>query len=108
MVAKPDAGRQPGTVVVHFEDAAAAGRAVVGAIGFSGLTFFAEAHLAVGFDREGGGGGRRVGWEGAVAVVVRCAARGCEDCGCVAPVEQEVEDEAEETDVGGCENCRGG
>ena len=104
MVAKADAGRQPGTVVIHLEDAAAAGRAVVGAIGFSGLAFLAEAHLAVGFDGEGCGGGRRVGWEGAVAVVVCRAAGGREDCGCVAPVEQEVEDEAEESDVGGCEN----
>lgn len=48
--------------MVHLEDAAAAGRAVMRTIGFPGLAFLAEAQLAVGLDgersslRRGGGG----------------------------------------------------
>lgn len=36
---------KPGTVVVHLQDAGAAGGAVVGSVGFVTLTFFTEASL---------------------------------------------------------------
>lgn len=98
VVAQADAGGEPGTVVIHLQHAPAAGRAVVGAIGLARLALFAETELAVGLDgkRRGHGGG--LGREGAVAIVVGGATRGGEDCGCVAPVEQEIEGDAEEGD----------
>ena len=79
MVAKPDTRSQPGAVVVHLQHAAAAGRAVVGAVGLSCLALLAETYLAVGFYGKGGGIGMNVGREGAVAIVVGRAARRGED-----------------------------
>jgi hypothetical protein len=95
VVVQADAGGQPGAVVVHLEHAAAAGRAVVGAVGLAGLALFAEAQFAVGLDGEGGGLGRDVGRQRAVAMVVGRAAGRVEDGSRVAPVEQEVEEDAD-------------
>lgn len=75
-------------MVVHLEHAAAARRAVVGAVGFTCLALFAEAHLAIGFDGKcRGGSWRLVGRKSAVAGVVRSGARRCEDGGSIGPIE---------------------
>ena len=109
VVAEADAGSQPRAVVVHLQHAALACRAVMGAVGFLGLALFAEAKVAGrGFDGEGRVGvvalllGRQVGV--AVDGGQRRAWVG-EDGGGVAPVEQEVERDAEE---GGEFACAGG
>lgn len=99
VVAEADTGSEPGTVVVHFQDAALAGGAVVGAIGFLGLALVAEAKFA----GRGLYGKRRVldvaaFLRGQVAVAildVEGRAGISEDGGCVAPVEHEVEEDAE-------------
>ena len=94
MVAQPDAGGEPGAMVVHLEDAPPAGRAVVCAVGLAGLAFLAETYLAVGLDGEGGRAGGRtglVGRQGAISAVVgRAAGRG-EHGRCVGPVQESVE-----------------
>jgi hypothetical protein len=90
--------------VVHLEHAAAAGRAVVGAVGLPGLALLAEAHLAVGLDGEGGGQRGGVCGQSAVAIVVGGAAGRGEDGCCVAPVEEKVEDNAGQ---GGAPACLG-
>jgi len=71
---------------------------VVGAIGLARLALFAEAKFAVGLDGKRRGHGRGLGREGAVAIVVGGATWWGEDCSCVAPVEQEVEGDADEGD----------
>lgn len=90
MVAQPDARREPGAVVVHLEDTAAACRAVVGAVGLSGLTFLAEASLAVGFDSKGARGALFAGREGAVPAIVGGTTGRSENGGGVGPVEKSV------------------
>ena len=105
VVAQADARGQPGAVVVHLEHAAAAGRAVVGAVGLAGLALLAEAHLAVGLDREGRDGGRVHG-QGAIAIVVGGAAGRGEDGRGVAPIEHQVEGDAPERSWLAC-LCRG-
>lgn len=52
MVAKANACREPWAVVVHLEDTATTRAAMVGAIGLSGMAFFAVSHLAVGLHCE--------------------------------------------------------
>lgn len=99
VVAQAHARRKPGAVVVHLQDAALAGRTVVGAVGLLGLALVAESSTAIGgFDGEGGElhtasfGGR----QGAVAIVEGKRRPGIgEDGGGVAPVEHEVEEDAE-------------
>jgi hypothetical protein len=68
----------------------------VSTIGLPGLALFTEADLAIRLDCEGGGGGRGVGRESAVASIVCSASRRCENGGGVAPVEQEIESDADE------------
>lgn len=53
MVAEADAGGEPGAVMVHLEDAAPAGRAVVRAVRFPSLALLTEPGLAVGFYGKG-------------------------------------------------------
>ena len=88
-----------GTVVVHFQDAALAGGAVVAAVGLLGLALIAEAQFAGrGLDGEGRilGLGALLGGQMAVAIVgVEGRAGIGEDGGGVAPVEHEVEEDAE-------------
>lgn len=102
VVAQADTCRQPRAVVVHLEHAAAAGGAVVGAVGLAGLALFAEAQFAVGLNSERGGRGRGVCRECAVAIVVGGAAGRGKDGGGVAPVGHEVERDAEECDRFSC------
>ena len=102
MVAKPDARGQPGAVVVHFQHAAAAGRAVMGAVGLPCLALLAETHLAVGFYSEGGDIGMDVGRESAIAIIVGRAARRGEDGDGVRPVEKEVQEDSEEASARTC------
>lgn len=52
VVAKTDAGSQPGAVVVHLEDASLAGRAMMGSVGLPSLAFLAVSNFAVALDRE--------------------------------------------------------
>lgn len=96
VVPEPDTGGEPGAVVVHLEDAAAARGAVVRAVRLPSLAFLAEARLAVGLDGEGRGvvGAGLSGREEAVAVVVGRGAGVGEDGGGVGPVEEDVEYEA--------------
>lgn len=99
VVAEADAGGEPGAVVVHFQDAALARGAVVGAVGLLCLALVAEAQ----FTRRGLYGEGRVVQlsallRGQMAVAVLEAQRRAgvgEDGGCVAPVEHEVEEDAE-------------
>lgn len=75
VIMQAQTGGEPGTVVVHFEDAALAGAAVVGAVGFGGVAFFAEAGGAARGDGDGLDGGgfrvrRSVGGGGAIAFMV--------------------------------------
>ena len=46
-------GGEPGTVMVHFEDTALAGAAVVAAVGFGGVALFTEAGGAARGDGDG-------------------------------------------------------
>lgn len=68
---------------------------MVGAVGLARLALFAEAQLAIGLNGEGGGLRRCMGGERAVAVVVGGAAGRGEDGRGVAPVQQEVESDAD-------------
>lgn len=103
MVPEPDAGGQPGAVVVHLEHAAMTSRAVVGAIGLAGLAFLAEPELAIRLDSKGGGVGRGNGGQGRIAHAV-CGTAGIgEDGRGVAPVKHGVK---EETAEGGADSCR--
>lgn len=72
MISQTDTCRKPGTVVVHLEDAAATGRAVVRTIGLAGLAFLAEPNLAIALDGEGSRLRIVLGGEETVAVIVRC------------------------------------
>lgn len=99
MIAQSDAGGEPGAMVVHLEDAPPAGRAMVRAVGFTGLAFLAEANLPVGLDGEGGrvgGRTRLVGGQGAVTAVVGRAARRREHGRSVGPVQESVEDDGKQ------------
>ena len=75
---------------------------MVGAVGLAGLALFAEAQLAVGLDGEGGGRGRGVCGQGAVAIIVGGAAGGGEDGGGVAPIGKKVERDARERNWPAC------
>lgn len=67
---------------------------MVRAVGLPGLAFLAEADFAVGLDRQvRGGAWGLLGWEGAVAAVVRGAPRRGEDGGGVGPVEEGIEED---------------
>lgn len=103
MVSEPDAGGQPGAVVVHLQHAALASRAVVGAIGLACLAFLAEPELAIRLDGKGGGVGSGDGGQGRIAHAVRGTTGIGEDGRGVAPVEHGVE---EETAGGGSGSCR--
>lgn len=93
MVSKPDAGGQPGAVVVHLENAALTSRAVVCAIGLAGLAFLAEPEFAIRFDGKRGGVGGGDGGQGRIAHTV-CGTTGIgEDGRGVAPVEHGIEEE---------------
>lgn len=95
MVAQPNARREPGTVVVHLQNAAATCRAVVGAVRLPCLAFLAEAELAISFHGKGGRGSVFVCRQGAIAAVIGGATGRCEDCGRICPVEESVEENAE-------------
>lgn len=96
MVAQADASCKPWTVVVHFQDAAAAGGAVVSAVGLSCLALFAKSEFAIGLDGKGGGIRGCLCREGTVAMVVGGAPGRSKDGVCIAPVEQKVENDGEE------------
>lgn len=82
--------------MVHLENAALAGRAMVGAVGLAGLAFLTKPELAVRLDGEGGGARRSNGRQGRVAHAIGSTTRLGEDGRGVAPVEHRVEDEGAE------------
>lgn len=98
VVAEANTGSEPGTVVVHFQNAALARGAMVGAIGFFGLALVAKAQFAGrGLDGKGCVVDLAALLRGQVAVAIFDVERGSgvgEDGGGVAPVEHEVEEEA--------------
>ena len=58
VIMQAQTGGKPGTVVVHFEDTALAGAAMVRAVRFGGVALFAEARRAARGDGDGLDGGR--------------------------------------------------
>lgn len=71
IVVKTETVCEPWTVVVHFKDAGSARRAMVRAVGFAELTFFAEAVLAIGLNGDAEGGRVRDGEMGVAVALVR-------------------------------------
>lgn len=95
VVAQANAGCKPWAVMVHFQNAAATCRAVMGAVGLPCLTLFAKPKFAIGLDCKGGRSRGCLCRECTVAVLVGGAPRGSKDSICIAPVEKEVENDGE-------------
>ena len=99
MVAKADASGQPWTMMVHLEHAAAACRAVVGAIRLTSLAFLAEAYLTIALDSEGRSVIQvdLVRRKEPVAVIVGRRSGARKNSRRIAPIQEKVEEYTDET-----------